>query len=637
VLTLSDLSLAYGGRVLFRHVSFQLSAGDRCGLVGANGAGKTSLMRILLGEETADSGTVAMPKTARVGTLRQDQFLYEDQSLLDVVLQGNTELWAALQRKEALLSHEQFSEDECEELEQLEAVLQKHQGYAAEGEAGSLLAGLGLTSDRHHQPMRLLSGGYKLRVLLAQTLFAKPDVLLLDEPTNHLDIVSIRWLEQYLQSFPGVVLASSHDRDFLEQVCTCIADVDYGTVRLYPFGFKKFIEAKTAYREQQEALLETQQKRLDDMQGFVDRFRAKSSKARQAQSRVRMIEKLEGEMQQHALQPSSRQYPRFVFSQERPSGMVPLKVQGITKSFGEQQVLHGVSFEMDRGVRAGLIGPNGVGKSTLLKIIVGDLASDAGDVQLGHATRISYFSQDHEKVVQGKGTVLEWLRQAAPDVNDQAVRDSLGKALFCGTDADKPLKALSGGEKARLVLSKIMLESSNLLIFDEPTNHLDMEAIEALLEALHEFPGTLLFVSHNAYFVTQLAQHILEITPEGIRQFPGSYPEYLSTYEQDYLCKTTAARSSKGTKERNKSLSHEERRQERNTRNQLKKKIAQAEDLCHKLERRIADIDREMAQDGFYERPQVDVRAVIETRKELEQELNHALATWESLSSELDE
>lgn len=642
MINVSDLSMGFGGRLLFRRVTLQLLKGRRYGLVGANGTGKTTLLRILAGEDLSDGGVIAVAKECKVGSLKQNQYLYENETILNTVLRGHIPLWTAMHRKEELLSHDNFAEENCHELEEIEKVLDAYQGYAAEANAARLLVGLGLKAETHQKTMSTLSGGFKLRVLLAQLLFSSPDVLLLDEPTNHLDIVSIRWLEQYLSQSDGTIVVSSHDRDFLNSVCTDIADVDYGTVKLYPGNYERFLVAKAQDREQQEAMLSKQEKRKEDMQGFADRFRAKASKARQAQSRLKMIEKLEEEMEQLNLQPSSRSFPNIRFTMERPSGVIVLKAHHICKAYGTNKVLEAISLEIERGEKVAIIGPNGIGKSTLLKILTGNLDADAGTFEWGHAASVSYFSQDQDTQLDGERTLLDWLRAAEPESDDQMLRDALGRSLFSGDDVLKKISTLSGGEKARLVLSRMMLQRRNILIFDEPTNHLDMEAIDTLVEALVEYSGTLLFVSHNAYFVNKLAGRIIEIQPHGVRDFRGTYAEYLATHQVDYLSKETKTRVLQVAQEGSQrsaeaSVDFDERRKARNRRNQLKRDVESLEKESEKLETEVAKLDTVMAEDSFYAREAADVKKIVQQKNNLEAKLHEVVTRWEAAVRELDE
>ena len=533
MISVSNLEKSYGDRVLFADAAFQLNPGERYGIVGANGSGKTTLLRILSGDTEATTGTVSVPKSARIGVLRQDQFLYEDEEILGVALMGHPELWNAIVEKEAVLAraHEEFDADRFNALEE---TVQRLDGYTAEARAAEILEGLGLPAEIHRNPLSTLSGGFKLRVLLAQVLAGKPDVLLLDEPTNHLDILSIRWLEKFLQAFDGPVAVVSHDHRFLDNIATGILDVDYQTVTLYRGNYSDFLVQKVEDRERKEKEIEGRQKEIAQHQQFVDRFKAKASKARQAQSKLKMIERKAAELEE--LPGSSRRYPKFRFVQKRPSGKEVLKIAGIRKSFGEKEVLPGVSLQVNRGDRLVIMGPNGIGKSTLLKILVGDLEADAGSVEWGYETHPGYFAQDHhEQLGEVDKTAEQWLWDFAPGRDRGFVRGHLGMMLFSGDEGEKRLAALSGGEAARLVFSRLALEQPNVLVLDEPTNHLDLESIEALVAALQTYEGTLILVSHDRWFVSQLATRVVEVSRAGIRDFLGTYPEYVHACGDDHL------------------------------------------------------------------------------------------------------
>jgi ATPase subunit of ABC transporter with duplicated ATPase domains len=533
MISVSNLEMSYGERVLFTDAAFQLNPGERYGLVGANGSGKTTLLRILSGNLEPTKGVVAIPKSARLGVLRQDQFLYESHDIIDVAMMGNRELWDVMAEKEAILAraHEHFDGDRFSELEE---TFQRYDGYTAEPRAAAILEGLGLPAELHRKPLSTLSGGFKLRVLLAQVLASAPDALLLDEPTNHLDIISIRWLEKFLQEFTGPVVVISHDHQFLDSVATHILDVDYETVTLYHGNYTAFVDEKIADRERREKQIEGRQKEIADLQRFVDRFRAKASKARQAQSKARMIERMADGLEE--LPGSSRRYPKFRFAQRRPSGKEVLKISGLKKSFGDNEVLHGVDLAVDRGDRLVILGPNGIGKSTLLKIAVGVLQADAGSVDWGYETHPGYFAQDHhEQLGDSNLTAEEWLWQFCPGKDRGFVRGQMGMMLFTGDDGAKKVGALSGGEAARLVFSRLMLEHPNVLVLDEPTNHLDLESIEALVAGLMQYDGTLILVSHDRWFVRQLATRVVEISQSGIRDYRGTYEEYVHACGDDHL------------------------------------------------------------------------------------------------------
>ena len=452
MITISNLGKSFGAQTLFEGVSLQLTEGSRYGLVGANGSGKSTLLRILAGESEPSEGTVTVPRRARVGMLRQDHFEYEDVPILDVVLMGNQELWDALKAKEEVLARaaEHFDADRYAAAEE---IVLHHDGYSVEARAAEILEGLGIPAEVHTRPLSTLSGGFKLRVLLAQTLAANPDILLLDEPTNHLDILSIRWLEKFLQEYEGTAVVISHDHRFLDNVSTHILDVDYETVILYPGDYTYFQTAKREERERKEMEIARREREIADKQAFVDRFRAKATKARQAQSRIKQIEKIEIER----LPQSSRRWPTFRFRQRRPSGKVALVARGISKAFGEREVLKDVSLEVKRGDRLAILGPNGIGKSTLLKILVGALDQDGGEVEWGYEAHPGWFAQDHrEQLGEGKQTAESWLWEASPGEGIGFVRGQLGLVLFSGDEAHKPVGKLSGGEAARLVFARLV-------------------------------------------------------------------------------------------------------------------------------------------------------------------------------------
>lgn len=625
--------MRFGAKILFQNVNLQLNPGQHYGLVGANGCGKSTLIKIFNGETTAESGDVVIPSQTKLGTLQQNQFLYEKVRILDTVMMGRESLWQALQQKNQLLSKESFTEQECKTLDRLEKQIAAHEGYTAESEAAKLLEGLGLRTAIHTQPMSTLSGGYKLRVLLAQVLFKHPDLLLLDEPTNHLDIFSIKWLEEYLRDFPGTLLITSHDRDFLNGVCHQILDVDRGTIKAYKGNYDDFLEAKNEEIELTLRQLEKQGKRKEELQGFIDRFRAKATKARQAQSKLRLVEKMEEQMEALELQPSSRMYPKLQFELCRPSGARTLVVNNIHKSYGSKQVLHGISFEVERGERIGFLGANGIGKSTLLEILTKNVQSDSGTFEWGFAVQWAYFPQDHLREVYGPDSLLEWLGQFDRLMPEERLREILARVLFTGDDVKKSVSVLSGGETARLILAKMMLLKHNVLIFDEPTNHLDMEASESLLEALENYPGTLLFVSHNRHFISNVANRIIEMSEKGIENFPCSYAEYLAKREIDLLSVKQSAegRISKETSEQK--LKFQEQKSQRNLKAQLEKKIAAAEARCHRLEQEIRAIEERLSKEGFYQATPPDEQKKILSQKEtLQHLLQEALEQWETVS-----
>ncbi len=649
MISVSNIAKSYGDRTLFSGVSFQLNEGERYGLVGANGSGKTTLLNILSGDIEADGGSISIPRSARLGVLRQDQFLYGDEEILSVALRGNAELWEVMQEREALLAraHEHF---DANRFSVLEEALQRLDGYSAEARAAAILEGLGIPEESHRQSLSTLSGGFKLRVLLAQVLASSPDVLLLDEPTNHLDILSIRWLEKFLRDFPGPVVVISHDHRFLDNVASCILDVDYETVTLYRGNYTAFLEQKRSERERREKEQEARLKEIEHHQKFVDRFRAKASKARQAQSKLRLIEKMAEELEE--LPGSSRRYPRFRFTQRRPSGKEVLKVAGIRKSFGGREVLHGVDLEVARGDRLVIMGPNGIGKSTLLKIIMGRIPADAGKVEWGYETHPGYFAQDHhEELGDSDRTAEEWLWDFCPGKDRGFVRAQLGLMLFTGSDGDKRLSALSGGEAARLIFSRLSLEQPNVLVFDEPTNHLDLESIEALVAGLHAYDGTLILVSHDRWFVSQLATRVVEITKTGIRDYRGTYEEYVHACGDDHLdadAVVLRARkeerqsrnrdSAERTASRGKQRPHAgSRNGDRAQRKQLETRRDDLLGMIEALEGRVAEIDRTFTRDDYFVvTPPHEVTALQAEREAAQRRLEELVREWESVEMELD-
>jgi ATPase subunit of ABC transporter with duplicated ATPase domains len=531
MLTIADLGQSYGGQTLFRGASINFHPGYRYGVVGANGSGKSTLLKIVAGDQEPTEGGVSIPRKARVGVLRQDHFRYENERILDVVMMGHGDLWRAIKAKEELLENSATGFD-AQRYSELEELILQHDGYSLEARAAEILAGLNIPDEYHRQPLSVLSGGFKLRVLLAQTLAAEPDLLLLDEPTNHLDILSIRWLEKFLVSFRGTVLVVSHDHRFLNNVCTHIVDVDYERLTLYKGDYDAFEEAKRGDRERKEAEIERREKEISDHRVFVERFRAKPTKARQAKSKVKQIERIVIE----DLPRSSRRYPRFSFASKRPSGKVVAGVEGVSKAFGGRQVLDRVSLKLMRGDRLAVIGPNGIGKSTLLKILIGRLAPDAGRVEWGYETHPGYFAQDHRELLEGsKQTLQAWLWEYCPGEVIGYVRGQLARVLFTKDEAEKKVANLSGGEAARLIFARLAVTGPNVLVLDEPTNHLDLEGIEALARGLEAYDGTILFVSHDRWLVSRLATRILEIRPDGIQDFPGGYEDYLAACGDDHL------------------------------------------------------------------------------------------------------
>jgi len=533
MLTVTDLAMEYGAQTLFTDASLQLDAGNRYGIIGANGSGKSTFLRILAGQETPANGSVQQPRNARVGVLEQDHFQYEEFSILNTVMMGNRILWNAMVEKEALLDKaDQTGEFDDERFGDLEDIVMRFDGYGLEARAGEILEGLGVPAEQHQNPMKSLSGGFKLRALLGQTLASEPDILLLDEPTNHLDILAINWLEQFLTSFPGCAAVVSHDFRFLDSVSTHIVDVDYERVTAYPGNYSAFLTQKQEARDRLEAEISKREKEIADHKAFIARFKAKATKARQANSRQKRMEKIVIQ----TLPQSSRRYPNFLFKARRPSGRDVLKVRDVSKAYGDKPVLDGVSFEVFRGERIGIIGANGVGKSTLLKILVSELEADRGTATWGHEVDVGYFPQDHRDALgDPTQTVASCLWGKAPDAGLGEVYGRLAGVLFSRDDSDKLVSNLSGGEAARLLFARIAAVSPTVMVLDEPTNHLDLEGIEALAKGLRAYDGTLFFVSHDRWFVDQIATRVIEIRPSGIEDYPGTYTEYMARSQRDHL------------------------------------------------------------------------------------------------------
>lgn len=526
MIALNQLGMTFGQRLLFYNVSLNLNATHCYALIGANGCGKSTFFKLITGEEELSSGEIIIPKDASIGWLKQDQFRYEDTAIREIVLQGKPELWKALQEKEALLVSETWDDAMGFRFAELEETILHYDGYNAESRAESILSGLGIEASYYEKPLKSLSGGYKLRVLLAQTLFQAPSILLLDEPTNHLDILSIQWLEKFLKTdYSGLVIFISHDMEFIDNLADYILDLDYGDIRQYRGNYQRFLGEKQLVQDQKLQERKSCESKIADMQKFIDRFGAKASKAAQARSRMKMIEKIE----MPDVENSSRIAPHFTIVPKRPSGKQVCKVQNLGKSFRNKQLFQGLDFEILRGDKIAIMGVNGIGKSTLIKTMIGVLEHDEGKVEWGAEIRLSYFSQDHHELLNKSQSVLNWLTDSVTECNEQQVRKMLGQMLFTKDDVDKDILSLSGGEAARLLLAKVMLEKPNVLVLDEPTNHMDLETIESLADALASYTGTLIFVSHNRYFIEKIASRILYFGHrDGIKDYKAGYAEFVA-------------------------------------------------------------------------------------------------------------
>ncbi|NBC75705.1 ABC-F family ATPase [Proteus mirabilis] len=518
----NNITMQFGSKPLFENISVKFGGGNRYGLIGANGSGKSTFMKILGGDLTPTSGNVFLDPNERLGKLKQDQFAYEEFTVLDTVIMGHAELWEIKQERERIYSLPEMSEEEGLRVADLEVKFGEMDGYTVESRAGELLLNVGIPLEQHNGPMSEVA----LRVLLAQALFADPDILLLDEPTNNLDIDTIRWLEQTLNERNSTMIIISHDRHFLNMVCTHMADLDYGGLTVHPGNYDEYMLAATQARERLLADNAKKKAQISELQSFVSRFSANASKSRQATSRAKQIEKI----QLTEVKASSRQNPFIRFEQEKKLFRNALEVENIAKGYeANTPLFKDVNMMLEVGEKVAILGTNGVGKSTMIKTLVGELTPDNGRVKWSENATIGYYAQDHATDFEVDMTVFDWMSLwMKPEDDEQSVRSVLGRLLFSQDDIKKSVKVLSGGEKGRMLFGKLMMQKPNVLIMDEPTNHLDMESIESLNMALELYQGTLIFVSHDREFVSSLANRIIEITPEKVTNFQGTYDEFLA-------------------------------------------------------------------------------------------------------------
>lgn len=521
-----EVTKVYGLKKLFIDVSVNFSSGRRYGITGPNGAGKSTFLKILSGELEPDTGSVFRPK--RTSVLKQDQFAYESWRVIDVVISGNQALWEVMEEKQTLLAQATHTDAEGVRLGEIECVIAEENGYSAEADAGELLSGLGIPESDHEKCMSELPGGRRLRVLLAQALFGNPDALLLDEPTNNLDIDSIRWLERFLQNYRGVLLTVSHDRHFLNQICTHIADIDYETIIVYTGGYDEMVATKGQVRGKIEQENADRQKKIEQLQDFVARFGA-GTRATQVQSRKRQIQRLT----LTDLKRSNIERPFIQFQVKKPSSKQTLVIEGLSKRWPEVTVCDRFRAVVTKGEKIAIIGRSGVGKTTLCKMLMGEIKPDAGYVEWGSQTSLGYFPQDHREGIAAGTTVSQWLHSFDPNANLQEIRGLLGRMLFKGEEGMKPTEALSGGEAVRLIFSKLMLTKDNVLILDEPTNHLDLESIVALGDGLTKYEGTAFVVTHDRDLISTFATRIFAFTSEGLVDWQGTYDDYLERHGSD--------------------------------------------------------------------------------------------------------
>ena len=530
MIAVSGVSMRFGSKVLFEDVTTTFSAGRRYGLTGPNGAGKSTFMKLLTGELQPQKGTIVRPE--KVGVLRQDQYAFDERRVIDTVIMGNARLWAALEEREVLYAKTDMSDDDGIRLGELEGIVGEEDGYTAESDAAILLQGLDIPDELHERRMGELQGGQKVRVLLAQALFGQPQALLLDEPTNHLDLDSIHWLRDFLVRYEGSLIVISHDRHFLNAVCTHTADIDYETIITYAGGYDDMVLAKTQIRSRLETQNQQREKKIAQLNDFIARFSA-GTRSSQVQSRRKEVERL----QTTELARSNIQRPYIRFQMNRPSGRTAIEIKDVSKAYGDLQVVSNFSAVVNRGERIVVVGRNGAGKTTLLKALLANAPNlpespgdiDSGHVRWGHEVSVGYFGQDHTGAIRKGMTAVEWLHQFDPDAARQDIHGLLGQMLFSGEEGLKPTDALSGGETARLLFCRIMLQKPNVLVFDEPTNHLDLESINALNVALQKFEGTVILVTHDQDLMEEVGTRVWHFHDGRLTDFKGTFEEYSSS------------------------------------------------------------------------------------------------------------
>ena len=526
MISTSNLSVQFGGRKLFDEVDIKFTQGNCYGIIGPNGAGKSTFLKILTGEAESTSGEVIIDKNKRLSFLKQDHFAYEDEQVLNVVMMGHTKLYDIMMKKNELYSKTEFTEEDGELAAELEGEFAELDGWEAETNAEKFLIGLGISAELHHKLMKELTEPEKVKVLLAQAIFGNPDILLLDEPTNGLDLKAVKWLEEFLMNLENTtVLVVSHDRHFLNKVCTHIADIDYGKIKMFVGNYDFWYESNQLMQD----LIRNQNKKLEqkrkELQDFIARFSANASKSKQATSRKKQLEKLQFE----DMQVSNRKYPYIEFKPEREAGNNMLKVENLSKTIDGEKVLDNISFTVNTGDKVVILSNNDIAKTTLFQILAGEMEPDSGTYEWGMTTSQSYFPKDNSKYFENVDlSLIDWMRQFSTDQHEEYVRGFLGRMLFSGEEARKMAKVLSGGEKVRCMLSKMMLSGANVLLLDNPTDHLDLESITSLNKSLIRFPGTVLFTTHDHEFIQTVANKIIEITPNGILEKEMEYDDYIN-------------------------------------------------------------------------------------------------------------
>ncbi|QJW47278.1 ATP-binding cassette domain-containing protein [bacterium BFN5] len=528
MISTNGLTLQFGKRILFKDVNIKFTPGNCYGLIGANGTGKSTFLKVLSGEIEPTKGDVAITPGERLAVLKQNHYEFDEFDVMTTVIMGHARLYAIMEEKDALYAKPDFSDEDGMKVSELECEFAELNGWDAEPEAARMLNGLGIPESLHSQKMADLSGNEKVRVLLAQALFGNPDILLLDEPTNHLDIESINWLEDFLYDFPNTVIVVSHDRHFLNRVCTHIADIDFENIQLYVGNYDFWLESSQLALQLAKDANKKKEEKAKELQTFIQRFSANASKSKQATSRKKLLEKLTLD----DIKPSSRKYPYIAFKPDREAGAQLLTVEGLSKSIDGEAVLKDISFTVAKGDKIAFVGPDGLAKTTLFKILMGELEADSGEYKWGVTTTQAYLPKDNSDYFDGvELNLVDWLRQFSKDQEESFIRGFLGRMLFSGEESLKQASVLSGGEKVRCMLARMMLSGANVLILDEPTNHLDLESITSINNGLISFTGTMLFVSHDHQFIETIANRIIEITPNGLIDRRMTYDEYLENAE----------------------------------------------------------------------------------------------------------
>ncbi|MBU5671590.1 ABC-F family ATP-binding cassette domain-containing protein [Paenibacillus brevis] len=535
MISTSGVTLRYGKRALFEDVNIKFTPGNCYGLIGANGAGKSTFLKILSGEIEPNQGDVSMTPGERMAVLKQNHYEYDEYAVLETVIMGHSRLYSIMKEKDALYAKADFSEEDGMRAGELEGEFAELNGWDAEPDAAALLIGLGIPRDLHDKKMSELSGNEKIRVLLAQALFGRPNNLLLDEPTNHLDLESIQWLENFLMDYEGTVIVVSHDRHFLNKVCTHIADIDFGKIQMYVGNYDFWYESSQLALQLQRDANKKKEEKIKELQAFIQRFSANASKSKQATSRKKQLDKITLD----DLRPSNRKYPFLHFKAEREAGKQLLTVDNVSKTLEGEKVLDNLNFVVNKGDKIAFVGPNSLPKTALFQVLMGEIEADSGEFSWGVTTSQAYFPKDNSNYFDGVDmNLVDWLRQYSNDQDETFLRGFLGRMLFSGEEALKKASVLSGGEKVRCMLAKMMLNGANVLLFDEPTNHLDLESITALNNGLIDFDGTILFTSHDHQFIQTIANRIIEITPNGVIDKVMTYDEYLENEEIQELRKS---------------------------------------------------------------------------------------------------